>query len=182
MDRALHSRRRVLLAGGTVVAAGLAGCTDSSRTDEAPADDDADDAGDGGMDAGNDSNETGGGELDEPPDDVEGDEGLGRGEGEGQDLDQGDAEATVAVAPGGELQFDPETVEIQSGGTVRWEWESADHTVTPDATPADADWEGEPEPQESDYVYEHTFETAGAYEYYCDTHPDDMTGSVVVED
>lgn len=204
MDRALHSRRRVLHIGGVALAVGLAGCSDTSRSDEAPADQEANDtAGGGGMDGGNESDgvdggndsggtnggnedgpigdsEAGGGELDEPPDNVEGDEGLGRGEDEGEELGQGAANATVTVAPGGTLEFDPPSVEVQQGEMVRWEWDSADHTVTPDATPEDADWEGAPQSHNNNYVYEYTFETAGTYTYYCDNHPEEMTGRVVV--
>lgn len=38
--------------------------------------------------------------------------------------------ALVTVAPGGSLTFDPASVTIRTGGTVRWVWGASGHTVT----------------------------------------------------
>lgn len=102
----------------------------------------------------------------------------------GDDGDDGgstDADETVTVGPGGNNVFDPETVEISVGETIAWEWDSANHTVTPDSIPDGAEWAGEPEVFNSGHTYTHTFETTGTYEYYCEPHrAAGMEGSVVV--
>lgn len=167
MDRPHSTRRRVLLGCGGALSAALAGCTDAWRTDEAPADDDSD-----GM--------NGEDELDQ---DREG--GLGRGdEDDAPDEEEDDrASEVVAVGPDGDPDIEPATAGVAAEQTVRWEWESDDHTVTPAAIPEDADWEGEPEQRQRGHVYEFTFEVPGTYEYYCEPHQDNgMVGEVVVEE
>lgn len=84
----------------------------------------------------------------------------------------GGGTAEVVVGPGGELVFDPETVEVTPGTTVRWAWDSDNHNVVVDSQPEDASWEGQPEDETFDtgHEYTHTFETLGTYEYYCQPH------------
>jgi len=98
----------------------------------------------------------------------------------------GDA-TTVVVAPEGDLAFDPGTVTVAVGDTVRWEWDGSGHNVRPDSRPDGADWTGTPggagETYDSGHEYAHTFEVAGRYEYYCAPHRSvGMTGAVVVEE
>jgi len=95
----------------------------------------------------------------------------------------------VAVGPGGAFVFDPDTVSIPVGTTVRWTWGSSGHSVT----------SGPPCAADSQYcspddmncasfilsnqgtVYTHTFSRAGAYSYYCSAHCFfGMTGTVNV--
>lgn len=92
----------------------------------------------------------------------------------------------VTVGPDGEIRFDPQTVTVAQGKTVRWEWGSPGHNVRPASQPADADWTGTPggngETYDEGYAYEFTFEVPGQYDYYCAPHRSiGMTGSVVVE-
>ncbi len=91
----------------------------------------------------------------------------------------------VAVGPGGELVFDPESLEIPPGTTVRFVWESDLHNVVVDEQPADADWSGTAGAPGATYdtghEYSHTFDVEGTYEYYCAPHrASGMTGTVVV--
>lgn len=88
---------------------------------------------------------------------------------------------TVTVGPGGKNVFDPETVYVKPGGTVKWTWGSGGHNVFPESIPDGAEWEGH-EPLEGEgFEYEHTFETEGSYEYVCTPHAGvGMKGTVEV--
>lgn len=91
----------------------------------------------------------------------------------------------VAVGPGGDLVFDPETLEIPPGTTVRFVWESDLHNVVVDGQPDDADWSGTAggpgETYDTGHEHTHTFDVEGTYEYYCAPHRSSgMTGTVVV--
>lgn len=89
----------------------------------------------------------------------------------------------VAVAPDRNPEFSPEVLEIESGDTVEWSWLSDGHTVTPSSIPDGASWEGQPEAQDEEDTYRHTFDTEGRYEYHCEFHQEDgMEGAVVVGD
>ena len=84
----------------------------------------------------------------------------------------------VAVGPGGGFTFDPDTINISVGDTVRWTWGSSGHSVT----------SGPPCVADSQYcspndtncspgslsnigtVYQHTFTNAGSYSYHCLSH------------
>lgn len=98
----------------------------------------------------------------------------------------GDGETVaVAVGPGGDLVFNPETLEIPPGTTVRFVWESDLHNVVVEEQPADADWSGTAggpgETYDTGHEHAHTFDVEGTYEYYCAPHrASGMTGSVVV--
>lgn len=99
---------------------------------------------------------------------------------------ESDAPAVVTVAPDGTLEFDPETVTIEVGGTVRWEWNAGGHNVRVATQPEGAGWTGtegaNTDTYGSDHVYEFTFEVAGTYGYFCAPHrAAGMTGTVVVE-
>jgi len=95
----------------------------------------------------------------------------------------------VAVGPGGGFTFDPDTINISVGDTVRWTWGSSGHSVT----------SGPPCVADSQYcspndtncspgslsnvgtVYTHTFTNAGSYSYHCLSHCLlGMTGTVIV--
>lgn len=96
------------------------------------------------------------------------------------------AAVVVTVAPGGSLEFDPETVTIDAGGTVRWEWDAGGHNVRVSTQPEAANWTGtegtNTDTYGSGHVYEFTFDVAGTYEYFCAPHrAAGMTGTVVVE-
>ncbi|MFB6118810.1 plastocyanin/azurin family copper-binding protein [Halosegnis sp.] len=93
------------------------------------------------------------------------------------------ADMTVTVGPGGSLAFDPETFTISTGDTVRWEWDSAGHNVSPEQTPSGADWSGkDDDTYDAGTTYAYTFDVAGEYKYHCDPHQSiGMVGSFTVE-
>ena len=79
----------------------------------------------------------------------------------------------VDVGPGGQHIFQPATVSIQPGDTVRWTWRTSGHTVTSGDINGSS---GIPNGifasglQSQNYVYSYTFSNAGTYDYYCGPH------------
>lgn len=103
----------------------------------------------------------------------------------------------VAVGPeGNTLRFEPDSVEVSVGDTVRWTFESPGHNVTTKSgasekisIPADAEpfasYEGDQHFAIRDVgdTYEHTFTVAGEYTYVCAPHEDQgMVASVTVSE
>lgn len=95
----------------------------------------------------------------------------------------------VVVGPNFELRFDPETVTINAGDTVRWTWATSGHSVTGGmpcmasnvfCSPLNADCpSGETSPQ--GFIYTRTFNQAGSFPYFCAFHCGfKMTGTVNV--
>ena len=80
---------------------------------------------------------------------------------------------TVAVGPGGALVYEPGTdapLEVLPGTTVEFVWESDNHNIVVESQPEEADWEGHVPLENTGFTYEHTFETLGTYDYYCEPH------------
>jgi plastocyanin len=77
------------------------------------------------------------------------------------------------------LAFNPSTVRIKAGQTVRWvNKESMLHTVTPDGH---TEWSAATL-STAEATFAHAFDKAGTYTYYCQPHRSGgMTGTVVVE-
>lgn len=100
----------------------------------------------------------------------------------------------VASGPEGRLRFDPETIEISVGDTIRWTAESPGHNVTskpgasekcenPDGAEPFASYEGNNhfEVMEEGSTFEHTFDVAGTYVYVCAPHEGHgMVGEITV--
>ncbi|WP_245957272.1 halocyanin domain-containing protein [Haloplanus rubicundus] len=88
---------------------------------------------------------------------------------EGSAVDEtGADEVTVTVGPDGEYVYDPAAVRVSPGTTVTFEWASPTHNVLVESAPTD--WSGH-EPIENDgFSFQHTFESEGVYEYYCQPH------------
>jgi len=98
-----------------------------------------------------------------------------------------EADATIAVGPGGSLQFEPANTAVSQGGTVEFVFESGGHNVSghPDAA-SDVSLPEGAEPfasydisgddinhislNEAGTTYRHTFETTGQYTYVCVPH------------
>ncbi|WP_236544737.1 halocyanin domain-containing protein [Salinirussus salinus] len=89
-------------------------------------------------------------------------------------------EVTVRVGAegnGGPFAFDPPAVRVESGTTVRWEWssEGAQHSVT------HTDEAFGTGVKEAPFSYEHVFDEAGMYRYYCLPHRGlGMKGAILV--
>jgi plastocyanin len=97
-----------------------------------------------------------------------------------------DDTATVTAGPEANLVFDPETVRVAPGTTVRFVWDSDNHSIAVANQPAEANWTGTPGPRDETYdegyEYEYTFEVAGRYDYYCVPHRKaGMDGTVLVD-
>lgn len=75
------------------------------------------------------------------------------------------------------LAFNPDSVVVQSGGTVTWTWNdgATQHNVTFTSGPA----RPPDSPTKASGTFAPTFTTVGAYGYHCTIHPT-MTGSVIV--
>ena len=117
------------------------------------------------------------------------------GEQNGTDDENGGV-TDVDVGPEGRLRFEPETVEIAVGDTVRWTALSEGHNVTshPDASPKCENPEGAV-PFTSyegddhfaimavDETFEHGFPVPGEYVYVCTPHAGQgMVGTVTVSE
>ncbi|ELZ28647.1 blue (type 1) copper domain-containing protein [Halogeometricum pallidum JCM 14848] len=100
----------------------------------------------------------------------------------------------VASGPEGRLRFDPETIEISTGTTVRWIAESPGHNVTskpgasekcenPEGADPFASYDGDEHytVMEEGATFEHTFDVAGEYVYVCAPHEGQgMVGEITV--
>ncbi|PSP87412.1 halocyanin domain-containing protein [Halobacteriales archaeon QS_4_69_34] len=99
-----------------------------------------------------------------------------------EDLTGGDA-PTVAVGAsgnGGNFAFDPAAIRVSTGTAVEWQWtgEGGAHNVV---AQEGAFTSGDPQ-EGGSVTYEHTFEEAGTFLYYCKPHRGlGMKGAVVVE-
>jgi plastocyanin len=78
-------------------------------------------------------------------------------------------------------RFDPPTLTIKTGQTVRWIWGGGDHNVVSgeDCTENGIFKSGEPQ---AGGTFERKFETAGTFPYYCRNHcRSGMTGTIIVQ-
>jgi plastocyanin len=103
---------------------------------------------------------------------------------------------TVEVGTSGSFSFSPQTVNINPGDTVMWQWApgSIAHTVTsgapgavdgkfcslPAGTAPSASACDSISYAQSTGSYSYTFPTAGNFPYFCEVHGAMMTGMVVV--
>jgi len=105
---------------------------------------------------------------------------------------QSESPPAVVVGMTNQMEYTPDTVRVQVGETVRWENSSAVmHTVTADPEEAFKDESVKlPEGASTfnsgnmspDQTFEHTFEVAGTYRYFCIPHEAvGMVGTVIVE-
>lgn len=91
--------------------------------------------------------------------------------------DDGGSGETVTVTVK-DMEFDPASVTIKPGDTVKWVWDaSLPHDVVSD--------DGAPVAYNSELMtegeYTFTYDDAGTYGYHCTPHPT-MTGEVIVEE
>lgn len=95
----------------------------------------------------------------------------------------GDADANTVDVLVQDFQFNPATVTIKVGQTVRWTWNGADtHNIvsgTECGTRTNPLFSG---PPQQGGTYSFPFEVAGTYDYYCDPHCSmGMKGKVIVQ-
>jgi plastocyanin len=80
-------------------------------------------------------------------------------------------------------QFQPATLTVAAGTTVRWAWAigAGPHNVAPDATEPPRSGN----PVFAPNFYEHRFDTPGTYHYYCEVHGgpggSGMSGTITVQ-
>jgi plastocyanin len=91
-------------------------------------------------------------------------------ENSGGDLSAEDAVPSTEVSVV-DNRFEPAVIEIAAGETVTWTWSGS--------APHDVDGEGFQSEVQNSGSFQHTFDTAGEYEYVCNIHRG-MTGLVVV--
>lgn len=95
-------------------------------------------------------------------------------------VDDGGDAAEVAVGPGGQDAFNPQTAFVNAGGSVTWRWVSGVHSVV-----ADALADGRPgfpsSPEQSGGDYTAHFSHAGQFGYHCGVANHTETGVVIVQ-
>lgn len=89
------------------------------------------------------------------------------------------SDGAVEIGLTGGLRFDPSEATITTGTTVRWvNRASIFHTVTPEGH---SEWQDVSMTQSGE-TFEHTFGTAGTFDYFCQPHRGQgMTGIIRVE-
>jgi len=92
----------------------------------------------------------------------------------------GPARAASVTVDSVNFRFQPESQTVGVGDVVRWTFSGDPHTVTSGVpgTPDGRFDSGFKDPGESFQV---TFDTAGTFPYFCQVHPVQMVGSIVVE-
>lgn len=90
--------------------------------------------------------------------------------GGGGELSAEDAVATTEVSVI-DNRFEPEVIEVAAGDTVTWTWNGS--------APHDVDGDGFASEVQNSGTFQHTFDSAGEYEYVCNIHSG-MRGLVVV--
>src|ERR1700730_8472241 len=71
----------------------------------------------------------------------------------------------VAVGPG--LSFNPNSITITQGDTIRWVWQGAAHSSTSNTNTGPEVWDSG---ILAAGTFSHTFATAGDWPYYCTLH------------
>lgn len=92
----------------------------------------------------------------------------------------GTASAANTVTLNGN-SFEPATITIKAGESVTWKWSSGTHDVKSGATcaPDGKFSSGDPE---AGATFEHKFDTAGTFDYFCSVHcGSGMVGKVIVQ-
>lgn len=93
------------------------------------------------------------------------------------DEDPGEEVVEIHLTAGN--QFDPSSVTISVGTTVRWINDTSTfHTITPSDH---SEWSRQ-EMNSAGQEFEHTFQSTGTFDYFCEPHESfGMTGSITVQ-
>jgi plastocyanin len=115
-----------------------------------------------------------------------GDEGgYGSGSGSGTSSSETKASATDAAVVEVKVNghdFEPSVVHIKAGQKVRWVWVSGRHNVISGNTCVADGTFSSGSTAATPSTFEHTFEKAGSFPYFCDPHCSiGMKGNVIVE-
>jgi plastocyanin len=86
--------------------------------------------------------------------------------------------ATVTVAAVN-FEFQPASRSVHVGDVVRWTFAGDPHTVT-SGTPSSPDGQFDSGIKDPGASFQVTFDTAGTFRYFCQVHPEQMTGTIVV--
>ena len=88
------------------------------------------------------------------------------------------AQATIHIVTVSDNQFTPAILNAECGDTVKWVWESGNHTAWSTSIPTGSTGWFE-SINSVDTSFSHQVNLAGTYDYYCYFHPM-MTGSIIV--
>ena len=108
---------------------------------------------------------------------------AGCGGSDGGEEETGDTE--MLVGADGNNRFEPEELEIDSGTTVEFVWDSGGHNLQVWDQPDESEWSRSMEIHDEGDVETHTFDIEGEYEVYCSHHggpSGDMHATILVGD
>jgi plastocyanin len=89
------------------------------------------------------------------------------------------ASASTVTVEAANFQFKPASRSVNVGDVVRWTFAGDPHSVTSGA-PGAPDGQFDSGIVDPGGSFQVTFDTAGTYRYFCQIHPEQMTGTVVV--
>lgn len=120
-------------------------------------------------------------DAEQPEEDAAGEEDAGGEDANGEE--DTSAEGTTHDVEIAGFAFNPLEITIKVGDTVRWtNKDNQVHTSTSGASWNNPDGGWDSGHLQKDASFEHTFEAAGEFSYYCIPHPNMALGTVVVED
>ena len=192
-NESLYTRRRVLSVTGTAAAVGLAGCSSTQAETEGESTPTAEHAEEDGHDETEGHDDTEGHEEDghheTEEEHSEEETGHGSHDHEGTVGEPTETAEVKMFTKDGSYHFDPHVARVTVGGKVTFHNESGSHSATayhpdndqPQLVPdGAASWDSGILSEEG-ATFEHTFETAGVYHYYCSPHETvGMIGSIIV--
>ena len=90
-----------------------------------------------------------------------------------------DANAATATVSAADYSFQPALRSIHVGDVVRWTFAGDPHTVT-SGSPGAPDGAFDSGIKAPGGTFQMTFQTTGTFHYFCQIHPEQMTGTIVV--
>lgn len=171
-----RTRRRFLAGVSFATTIGLAGCTAPSSTGQSQTTEQAPQS------TTNESTSS------DPSHSTDGENAHSSDHGSTPDGPRSSATVTMKTNSEG-THFEPHIVWVEQGGSVTWELANGSHSTTayangnetPQRIPDDASSWDSGTLSEQGKTFEHTFETAGVYDYYCTPHEaTGMLGSIIV--